>query len=244
MQTVKNHYDHFLGSVYSWILGDFESARAKNAAFFASLGLEPRHGAVAVDLGCGPGCQSLPLAASGYEVIAIDFCEPLLDELRQHAKNLPVRAICNDIANFRDHLADPVDLIVCMGDTLVHLPDLSAVESVIDDVCASLRPGGRFIYGIRDYQKPGPVGVERFVPIRASEERIFTCFLDYQDDFVQVHDILYEKVGGHFEMRVSDYRKLRLESDAIDRQLESRGLATVTSCSPEGMITGIAESPR
>lgn len=244
MQTVKKHYDHFLGSVYSWILGDFESARAKNAAFFAALGLEPAAGAVAVDLGCGPGCQSLPLAASGYEVIAIDFCEPLLAELRQHAKNFPVRDICDDIVNFRNHLADPVDLIVCMGDTLVHLPDFAAVESLIDDICASLRPGGRFIYEIRDYQKPGPVGAGRFVPIRASDERIFTCFLDYQDDVVQVHDILYEKVGSHFKMRVSDYRKLRLDSDVIDRQLASRGLRTVRRCSPEGMITGVAESPR
>ena len=243
METVRDHYDSFLGSVYSWILGDFAAAHEQNLRYFRSLALAPRAGATAVDLGCGPGCQTVPLAELGFEVLAIDFCQPLLDELESHAKGLAIRTICDDLQNFASHITEPVDLIVCMGDTLVHLPHVAAVESLLDEVCRSLGRGGTFIYAIRDYVGQVPQGAERFIPIRANDERIFTCFLDYRDDVVHVHDVLYVKAGDVWEMRISDYLKLRLDSNDINGGLERRGLTIVDSTSVEGMITVVARKP-
>ncbi|MDH5344947.1 MAG: class I SAM-dependent methyltransferase [Gammaproteobacteria bacterium] len=241
MKSVRDHYDEFLGPVYSWILGDFETARRRNEAFFATLDLAPGPGAVAVDLGCGPGCQALPLAALGYDVLAIDFCSDLIDELVSRAGELPVRAVCDDLAVFRKYLEPDADLIVCMGDTLVHLPDEMTVFGVLDDVCEALKPGGRFIYAIRDYTSYVPAGADRFVPVRASDERIFTCFLDYRDDVVHVHDILHSKAGGAWEMTVSDYLKLRLDRAAVDARLMAGGLGIRARMLADGMIVGIAD---
>lgn len=243
MESVRDHYDRFLGSVYSWILGDFENARRRNAAFFRSLNLNPKAGRVAVDLGSGPGCQSLPLAKLGYQVLAVDFCRALVDELAEHAGDLPIRAVCDDITAFRSHMSEPANLIVCMGDTLVHLPSQSVVDTVIRDVCESLQPGGQFVYAIRDYISFVPQGVERFVPIRASDDRIFTCFLDYGEDSVHVHDILHKKIDGEWQTGISDYLKLRLDTDRINRALESGGLRIVDKSIADGMITVIAEKP-
>lgn len=243
METVKDHYDRFLGSVYSWILGDFGNARGKNAAFFQSLGLVPANAATAVDLGCGPGCQSIPLAELGFDVLAIDFCEELLGELRQRASGLPVRAVCDDILNFRCHLTEPAELIVCMGDTLVHLPNEEAVDALIRDVSESLRPGGKFICAIRDYVNFEPADADRFVPVRASDEQIFVCFLEYGDDTVHVHDILHRKVDGEWIMQISDYRKLRLDSLRINAGLEAGGLEIARQSVDGGMITIIADKP-
>lgn len=243
MESVRDHYDHFLASVYSWILGDFDAARQKYSTFFDSVGLHPGDGAIAVDLGCGPGCQALPLATAGYKVLAVDFCQPLLDELDRRAQGLDVHGICDDLCNFRRHLAGPVDLIVCMGDTLVHLPDESTVTAVIADICAALKPGGKFIYAIRDYVAPPPTGAARFIPIRASDERIFTCFVDYHDDYVHVHDILWQRLDGQWRQQVSDYRKLRLDSAWINRQLEANGLHILAAPPLDGMRVTVAESP-
>ena len=243
MRTVKEHYDGFLGSVYSWILGDFDTAVERNASFFDGLGLSPGGGATAVDLGSGSGCQSIPLARLGYDVLAVDFCDTLLSELTEYASSLPVKPVCDDIGNFRAHMSAPADLIVCMGDTLVHLPDEAAVLRVLDDVCRSLKPGGRFVYAIRDYFSEVPRGADRFVPIRSTEDRIFTCFLDYEDDTVHVHDVLQERSGDGWRMEISDYRKLRLAADTIDRQLELGGLALSPHTRHEGMIVGIATRP-
>jgi SAM-dependent methyltransferase len=243
VKTVKEHYDGFLGSVYSWILGDFETAVERSASFFADLGLSPGNGATAVDLGSGSGCQSIPLARLGYDVLAVDFCQTLLSELSDHAASLPVTPVCDDIANFRAHMSAPADLIVCMGDTLVHLPDEATVVSVVDDVCRSLKPGGRFVYAIRDYFGAVPAGADRFLPIRSTADRIFTCFLDYEENSVHVHDVLHERQGDTWRMEISDYRKLRLATDTIDRRLEIGGLALSPHTRHEGMIVGIATRP-
>ena len=87
--SVKQHYDELLGPVYSWILGDFETAYDANVGLFETLGLAPGPGSLAVDLGSGPGCQSIPLAELGYDVVAIDFCQALLDELQSVARAHP-----------------------------------------------------------------------------------------------------------------------------------------------------------
>jgi SAM-dependent methyltransferase len=189
LKSVRKHYDDFLAPVYSWILGDFENAYSANVEFFAGLGLAPAKSDLAVDLGCGPGCQSLPLAEIGYRVVALDFCKPLIDELIERSGGLTIRAVCADLAEFEKHIDEAPGLIVCMGDTLVHLPDENTVETVINRVTSALKPGGTFIYSIRDYVSEVPSGADRFVPVRADDEQIFTCFLDYLDDVVHVHDI-------------------------------------------------------
>lgn len=241
MKTVREHYENFLGPVYSWILGDFDKARKSSESFFEEIGLVPSGNGAAVDLGCGPGCQTLPLVERGFDVVAIDFCAELLDELRRRSTSSRVSPVCDDIANFRQHIDDSVELIVCMGDTLVHLPDTGTVYRLIADVCASLSPGGKFIYAIRDYKSSVPEGAGRFIPIRASDDRIFTCFLDYDADSVHVHDILHRKVDGEWLMEISDYRKLRLGVDELNEQLAGGGLDVTADMTVDGMIAVVAE---
>ncbi len=243
METVKDHYDKFLGEVYSWILGDFETAYRKNVDLFARLKLAPEQGNCAVDLGCGPGCQSVPLAELGYDVLAIDFCQALIDELAGRIDGLSVKPVCDDVLNFPDHLSRQADLIVCMGDTLVHLPDRKTVQILIRKICDAIRPGGRFIYAIRDYVDYVPQGADRFIPIRSNENQIFTCFLDYRDDVVHVHDVLHQKQGDEWRMKISDYLKLRLDTAGLDEQLTANGLFILDRSVVDGMITVTAQKP-
>jgi SAM-dependent methyltransferase len=243
LKSVRKHYDEFLAPVYSWILGDFESAYQANVELFARLQIAAEGGDLAVDLGCGPGCQSLPLADSGFRVVAIDFCQELLDELKQRSGELPISTVCDDLTEFDKHIDEPPDLIVCMGDTLVHLPDVASVEQVIDRVSSTLKPGGSFIYSIRDYVSKEPTGADRFVPIRADDERIFTCFLDYRDDVVHVHDVLYTKDGGEWTLHLSDYLKLRLDTAEINNRLQANGLEISQQMPEQGMICVVATRP-
>ena len=243
MESVKKHYDDFLAGVYSWIIGDFDAACAKSKALFESLALRGRPGSVAVDLGCGPGCQSIPLAEAGFDVLAIDFCQELLDELAEHSDSLPIRRICADITGFRQYLSVPANLIVCMGDTLAHLPDRQTVDALLIDIVQSLAPGGTFVYAIRDYVDYVPRGAERFVPIRANDQQIFTCFLDYKEDVVHVHDVLYRKFGSEWKLDISDYQKLRVDSRWVNEILTENGLQIADRRIDSGMITVVAQAP-
>ncbi len=229
-----------MAPVYSWILGDFENAYQANVELFASLELSPEQGDLALDLGCGPGCQSLPLAERGFSVVAIDFCQELLDELKERAGDLQIRTVCDDLIEFDQHIDGPPGLVVCMGDTLVHLPDTASVDKLIDRVSRALMPGGSFIYSIRDYVTSEPTGADRFVPIRADDQQIFTCFLDYRDAVVHVHDVLYRKEGGAWKMHISDYLKLRLDTADINQRLQANGLDISQQVTEKGMIVVVA----
>lgn len=243
MKTVRDHYDEFLGPVYSWIVGDFDNAVRSSEALFDRLGIHEGAGHLAVDLGAGPGNQSVPLAKRGFEVVAIDFCRKLLDELETHAGSLPVRTACDDILDFGQHVDRPPDLVICMGDTLVHLPDRDAVTALLERIAAALSPGGTFVYSIRDYVGAEPHGAERFIPIRADDEQIFTCFLDYRPDVVHVHDVLYRKVAGNWQLSISDYLKLRLDAAEINRRLVDAGLAVDASIEHDDMLVTVAKKP-
>jgi predicted RNA methylase len=195
----------------------------------------------AVDLGAGFGMHAIPLADIGYSVLAIDSSGTLLNAMHNHIGDRPIRTIRDDLLSFRKHLDGPVFLIVCMGDTLTHLPDRQSIERLIADVAASLEAGGTFVVTFRDYSTP-LIGLKRFIPVRGDADRILTCFLEYDDDALTVHDILHERDGSDWRQRVSTYRKLRLSPDWVAATLEAKGLQVRTEPGLAGMTRLIAKS--
>jgi hypothetical protein len=200
----------------------------------AALPNLPR-GITAVDLGAGFGMHAIPLARRGCQVIAVDTSSILLGELRAHAQGLPVSAIEDDLLSFQRHLDSKAHLVLCMGDTLTHLPEPQAVEKLLSLASESLHPGGTFIATFRDYASP-LVGEARFVPVRSDTDRILTCFLEYAPDFVSVHDVLHERIGSAWRLRVSAYRKLRLSPDCVSATLRASGFSVRVEPGLAGMV--------
>lgn len=240
MASAKEHYDEHLGPIYSWMAGDFAALKARSAELFDRLGLDPGPAAVAVDLGAGHGAQSVALAERGFEVVAIDFCGPLLEELRHNARGLPVTPIEADLLDFARHVAPPVGTVVCMGDTLPHLPTTDDVERVVRQSAALLAGGGTFVVTFRDYVSRELQHEARFIPVRSDDERILTCFLEYSEDAVTVYDLLHERVDGGWRQNVSSYRKLRLSPAWLESVCAEAGLKTIERESSAGVVTFVA----
>ena len=70
-------------------------------------------------------------------------------------------------------------------------------------------------------------GLDRFIPVRSTEDTLFTCVLEYDDDGVTVNDLVYERSGDAWELHKSSYRK---------RFLPSTGSASGSSASDSGWI--------
>jgi SAM-dependent methyltransferase len=242
MTTVAEHYEKVLSPVYSWMAGGVDAALAAGAHEIDSLALGLPPGALAVDLGAGFGMHAIPLARSGARVIAIDSSQHLLDELARLADPLPITRVRDDLLSFRAHLSGQPAVILCMGDTLTHLPEHTNVDFLVQEVAEALAPGGRFVLSFRDYSVP-LVDEKRFIPVRSDERRILTCFLEYADDTVLVHDILHERAGDAWETRVSSYRKLRISPDHVIGSLESSGFETRREPGPRGMVRIVALAP-
>jgi 2-polyprenyl-3-methyl-5-hydroxy-6-metoxy-1,4-benzoquinol methylase len=236
--SAADHYESHLGPIYSWMLGDMDAAFARSDLELESLGL-PAAG-TAIDLGAGFGLHALPLARRGFSVIALDACQPLLDELRSRAGTLPIRTVNANLLAFREHIERPMDAILCMGDTLTHLPDTGSVESLFTDVAASLKDGGIFAATFRDYVSTPLQGDARFILIRGDEHRILTCFLEYADTTVAVHDVLHEREAGQWRLRVSSYPKLRLSPAYVADALSSRRLRVRRQAAQGGMVRIVA----
>jgi SAM-dependent methyltransferase len=232
MASVAAHYESHLAPIYVWMAGGMENAVRSGASDVAEFLATPGY---AVDLGAGFGMHTIPLARSGYRILAVDTSEYLLAELRQQCAGLKVDAAIADLLDFPASMSDQADLILCMGDTLTHLQSEDQVTTLLHRVAHALRPGGHFIATFRDYRSL-PRNESRFLPVRSDADRIHTCFLEEADDHVLVHDVLHERDGDHWTMKVSSYRKLRLPPEAVLAAARTAGLSCRLEEGPRGMV--------
>jgi SAM-dependent methyltransferase len=235
MSTTANHYEKHLGPIYPWMVGDLDAAFARSRLELDQLGLTAATNGTAVDLGAGFGLHSVPLAERGYAVTAIDGCTSLVDDLRTRSGTLPVTIVVGDLTAFRSYVQRPADVILCMGDTLTHLADFADVDLLLDNVANALKSGGLFAATFRDYLSKTLQGNERFIPVRSDDERILTCFLEYGDQRVAVHDLLHEKDGGQWRQTVSSYTKLRLDPLRVIERLTNLGFEVRQDIGMSGM---------
>ncbi len=104
-------------------------------------------GSVAVDLGCGTGQLSLPLAQLGAKVTAVDISQNMIDLLQEKATAAGVTGIVGVVRTVEqfDLPAGSVDLVVS-NYALHHLHDRDK-ERVVAAAYRWLRPGGHLVIG-------------------------------------------------------------------------------------------------
>lgn len=219
MSTATEHYKNLLANHYVWMFGvSFEEKVAEQKKLLEHIlkllnSSVPR--GMALDLGSGPGFQTIALAELGFSpVIAVDNSEELLAVLREHVGPYPVETRIVELASLGSiELSASAIVAVCMGDTLTHLSSKEEVESFFVSVFGKLASGGIFALTYRDLTHE-LTGVDRFLPVRSDDHKILTCFLEYENDHtVVVHDLLHKREEQGWTLEKSSYRKLRLSSD-------------------------------
>jgi predicted RNA methylase len=108
MSTAAEHYKNLLANHYVWMFGvSFEEKAAEQKKLLehiVQLSNVPR--GMALDLGSGPGFQTVALAELGFSpVIAIDSSAELLAVLRAHVGSYHVETRILDLASLGQHRA-------------------------------------------------------------------------------------------------------------------------------------------
>ena len=176
-----------------------------------------RHGVcvrTALDLACGTGVLCRSMKAAGIESRGMDFSSGMIDIARSESPDIPY-----DVADMTRYRPDErFDLVTCTGDAVNHIPELSDVGKIFENVFAYLAPGGYFIFDLLDENEISteePFDLEfdehisaRFQITRPAENRVHLQTKVFEDGahsftediFETVHDrqavlALLEKAG-------------------------------------------------
>lgn len=237
------HYDEHLGDIYVWMCGGMEAALRAGREEIAGWGVPARTGERVLDLGCGFGKHTIPLLEAGARVLAIDASHAMLRLLRASVPpQADVRTRCADIVV---HLARTLlrpDAILCVGDTLTHLPGPVAVEELLRSCARLLAPHGRLALSFRDYSQWSSGETQRF-EVRAEQHRRVDCTVTVLDEHVAVEDCVRDRLCAGWVARRHRYFKLRLDPLHVEEILRDAGLR-VQRLADEGGMTRILATAR
>lgn len=106
--------------------------------------VDPPAGSRFLDAGCGPGFHSIRLARRGFEVLAIDFSEMVLEMARANVRSAGLEDQIEIQRKDLVELALPTEseqYVLCWG-VLMHIPD---IERAVAQLARVTAPGGTLI---------------------------------------------------------------------------------------------------
>ena len=243
MATAQQHYDDLLGEHYAWSVAGAGDPFERAAAWLAHHGLADF--ARYLDLGAGFGAHAVPLARAGKVVTAVDSHAGLLADLRAAAPSVETHQA--DLVEFVEAAAAlPArwDAVLCLGDTLTHLADRTAVQRLRAAAASILAPGGVLALGYRDYSGPPRTGLDRFIPVRHDAHRALVCCIDAVDaEYVSVTDLVTTVTLDGLRTQIGSYLKLRLAPAAVVAWAAAAGLRFDRSATDAGQLVQIFRAP-
>ena len=143
-------YDEF-ANIYDRLQNiDYASFVDYYQKIFESFSLKPE---LVLDLACGTGNVTIPLAERGYDMIGVDMSGEMLNIAadKARAKNLDILFLNQDMTEFE--LYGTVDAIVCSLDGVNYLTEDWQLEQLFALVKNYLNPDGIFIFDINSKYK-------------------------------------------------------------------------------------------
>ena len=109
---------------------------------------------IVCDLGCGTGELAFRFNRAGYNVIAVDNSDEMLDVLfdkRDEEQAYNIQILKQDITEL--DMFGTVDLFTCTFDTVNHLEGADSVQKLFDKVSLFMHPDGVFIFDMNTQYK-------------------------------------------------------------------------------------------
>ena len=105
-----------------------------------------------LDIGCATGELAFKLAESGAKVTGIDLNEDLLNQAKALKIHPNLHFQVGNMLNLKtDYLSSEFDVLICFGNTLVHLQTEELMRQMLDGVFSVLKKGGQFLLQILNY---------------------------------------------------------------------------------------------
>ncbi|MEU8385047.1 class I SAM-dependent methyltransferase [Streptosporangium sp. NPDC048865] len=214
--------DETLWTDFSEVLFSAERAGEAEARVASSPLLRVPAGAAVLDLGCGPGTYTIPLARRGAEVTGVDLSAALLDRAAVAASEagVDVRLVRADMREFVE--PDRFDLVISMYTSFGLFADHDENMRVLRNVWASLAPGGRImidLYGKEILAREG--GEPKIIDVDGGTLVVRGTVLDewtrFRDDFLLVRgDRAYRAFVVHNLYSAVELKAMLVEAGFAD----------------------------
>lgn len=141
-----------------------------------------------LELGCGTGEIALRLAKQDKKVYASDISIDMLEIARYKAMNedLSISFSCVDMRDFS--CDQPVDLILCLCDSLNYILELKDIQNVFHHVYQSLHKNGTFIFDVNSLYKTDVI-LNHYKEVEEDEEFSFSWEVTNQSSGDITHHI-------------------------------------------------------
>ena len=183
-----------------------------------------------LDLACGTGSLSVPLAERGFNVTAADISQDMLTVAA--AKSSKVCWLCLDMRSLP--FEGEFDAVICGLDSINHLPDLNAVQQCFDGVYRSLKEGGVFAADLNTPFKHREIlGNNAFT---FDYEGLYCGWqneLDEDDPLCRVDmflDFFEENEDGSYTRYSDSLSEIAPEPERIVQMLEKSGFTGIEVC--------------
>lgn len=128
--------------------------RRDDVAFYLEVARRHAGKGPILELGCGSGRLTVPLARAGYRIVGVDASRPMLAQARTRIARLGAEAaarvelVAGDFRALRSSVRGRYPLVICPFNAFQHLYERSDVERFLAGVRASLAPGALFVFDL------------------------------------------------------------------------------------------------
>jgi SAM-dependent methyltransferase len=145
-----------LAADYDWMFDDDELANGRAIRLPATARLLQRvgHAGVVLDAACGTGVDAAVLARRGFTVWAADGSEAMAEgaAARFRREELAIPVLRSEWADLHAATGERFDVVLCVGNSLVHAADRDAMVRALSGLRRMTRPGGHVVVDSRNWE--------------------------------------------------------------------------------------------
>lgn len=182
-----------------------------------------------LDVGCATGQLALELATQNHMVTGIDSNSDMIKRARSDAAVLQnnARFFVMNMNRISHHFPEATfDLVLCLGNTLVHLHNMQEIDAFLSSIFQVLPPDGSFVIQILNYSKILEKRPE-FLQTIHNERIVFKRTYSYKNlpEFVLFSSELTDRSTG--EMYTNTIELFPLGYEALINSLTRIGFQSV-----------------
>jgi SAM-dependent methyltransferase len=187
-----------------------------------------------LDAACGTGRHAIELARRGFTLSAADPSAGMIAQARENAAAAAEIGVRFEQAGFGGMESvfgtAAFDALLCLGNSLPHVPDPAGVSAAMKDFAACLKSGGLLILQNRNFDRVLSRHERWIEPqgrIENGREWLFLRFYDFETDGSLTFHVatLRREAGGPWEQSVSSTRLWPLRQADLVNSLATGGFA-------------------